>query len=246
MGLFDLFKRRKTKVPKNIDSIVVLALDELNVTYKLLGENCYIANIERSCGLFRPSIACSSIHKYLNVVVPFIFPVPKNATKAIANELNRLNNFSENVKVIIEENNGATTYHFNGPLTWDQGLSLVKTKDEYSIFAFTDCEFEKTPSTYEIKDLMIHTIDVMDNENFRSLVCAIMGYATYDELEKAMISNAQIKGNEANISMADGYCTLQDKSDGVTSPRYYGRLLMLAIYIIENRISQERAQQLLN
>lgn len=32
MGLFDLFKRRKTKVPKNIDSIVVLALDELNVT----------------------------------------------------------------------------------------------------------------------------------------------------------------------------------------------------------------------
>ena len=37
MGLFDLFKRRKTKVPKNIDSIGVLALDELNVTYKLLG-----------------------------------------------------------------------------------------------------------------------------------------------------------------------------------------------------------------
>ena len=93
---------------------------------------------------------------------------------------------------------------------------------------------------------MIHTIDVMDNENFRSLVCAIMGYAIYDELEKAMISNAQIKGNEANISMADSYCTLQDKSDGVTSPRYYGRLLMLAIHIIENWISQERAQQLLN
>lgn len=61
-----------------------------------------------------------------------------------------------------------------------------------------------------------------------------------------MISNAQIKGNEANISMADGYCTLQDKSDNVTSPRYYGRLLLLAIHIIENRISQERAQQFLN
>ena len=61
-----------------------------------------------------------------------------------------------------------------------------------------------------------------------------------------MISNAQISGNEANISMVDVYCTLQDKSDGVTSPRYYGRLLMLAIHIIENSISQERAQQLLN
>ena len=93
---------------------------------------------------------------------------------------------------------------------------------------------------------MIHTIDVMDNENLRSLVCTIMGYATYDELEKAMISNAQVEGNQANIQMQDGYCTLQDKSDGVTSPRYHGRLLMLAIHIIKNRISQERAQQLLN
>lgn len=174
MGLFDLFKRRKTKVPKNIDSIVVLALDELNVTYKLLGENCYIANIERSCGLFRPSIACSSIHKYLNVVVPFIFPVPKNATKAIANELNRLNNFSENVKVIIEENNGATTYHFNGPLTWDQGLSLVKTKDEYSIFASTYCEFETIPTSEEIRRIITQTIDLMDNENFRSSIYTIL------------------------------------------------------------------------
>ena len=36
------------------------------------------------------------------------------------------------------------------------------------------------------------------------------------------------------------------QSDGVTSPRYYGRLLILAIHIIENRISQERAQQFLN
>lgn len=93
---------------------------------------------------------------------------------------------------------------------------------------------------------MIHTIDVMDNENFRSLVCAIMGYATYDELGKAIISNAQIKGNEANISMADGYCVLQDKSNGITSPRYAGRLLMFSTHIIEQRISQERAKQLLD
>ena len=155
----------------------------------------------------------------LFIYTPFPVPVPKHIVGLIPHELNRLNENNQYKSEITIQGNG----------------------DEYSIFAFTDCKFEKTPSTDEIEDLMIHTIDVMDNENFRSLVCAIMGYATYDELEKAMISNAQIKGNKANISMADGYCTLQDKSDGVTSPRYYGRLLMLAIHIIENRIPQERA-----
>ncbi len=40
-------------------------------------------------------------------------------------------------------------------------------------------------------------------------------------------------------------CQLNDKSDGVTSPRYAGRLLMYSIHIIESNISKERAQQLL-
>lgn len=151
-------------------------------------------------------------------------PVPKHIAGLIPHELNRLNENNQYKSEITIQGNG----------------------DEYSIFAFTVCEFEDMPSTDEIKDLMIHTIDVMDNENFRSLVCAIMGYATYDELGKAIISNAQIKGNEANISMADGYCVLQDKSNGITSPRYAGRLLMFSTHIIEQRISQERAKQLLD
>ena len=40
-------------------------------------------------------------------------------------------------------------------------------------------------------------------------------------------------------------CQLNDKSDGVTSPRYVGRLLMYSIHIIESNLSKERAQQLL-
>ena len=92
---------------------------------------------------------------------------------------------------------------------------------------------------------MIHTIDLMDNENFRSLMCAIMGYATYDELEKVMLESAHVERNEAEIQMTDGYYLLNDKSVGVSSPRYAGRLLMFSIHIIESRISEERAQQLL-
>lgn len=226
MGLFDRFRKKsQLEVRTNVTDIVQQMFDEDGISPQCPNKNVFLTVIDGVHCSFKTILKCDEENpNKLFIYAPFPVPVPKHIVSLIPHELNRLN-----------ENN-----------QYKSEITIQENGDEYSIFAFTDCEFEKTPSTDEIKDLMIHTIDVMDNENFRSLVCAIMGYATYDELEKAMISNAQIKGNEANISMVDGYCTLQDKSDGVTSPRYYGRLLMLAIHIIENRISQERAQQLLN
>ena len=201
--------------------IVQQMFDEAGITPQCPDKNVFLTVIDGVHCTFKTILKCDEENpNKLFIYAPFPVPVPKHIAGLIPHELNRLN-----------ENN-----------LYKSEITIQENGDVYSIFSFTDCEFENTPSTDEIKDLMIHTIDVMDNENFRSLVCAIMGYATYDELEKTMISNAQINGNEANISMADGYCTL----DGVTSPRYYGRLLMLAIHIIENRITQERAQQLLN
>ena len=226
MRLFDRFRKKlQLEVRTNVTDIVQQMSDEAGFTPQRPDKNVFLTVIDGVHCTFKTILKCDEENpNKLFIYAPFPVPVPKHIAGLIPHELNRLN-----------ENN-----------LYKSEITIQENGDEYSIFSFTDCEFENTPSTDEIKDLMIHTIDVMDNENFRSLVCAIMGYATYDELEKAMISNAQIKGNEANISMADGYCTLQDKSDGVTSPRYYGRLLMLAIHIIENRISQERAQQLLN
>lgn len=226
MGLFDRFRKKlQLEVRTNVTDIVQLMFDEAGITPQRPDKNVFLTVIDGVHCSFKTILKCDEENpNKLFIYAPFPVPVPKHIAGLIPHELNRLNENNQYKSEITIQGNG----------------------DEYSIFAFTDCEFEKTPSTDEIKDLMIHTIDVMDNENFRSLVCAIMGYATYDELEKAMISNAQINGNEANISMADGYFTLQDKSDGVTSPRYYGRLLMLSIHIIENRISQERSQQLLN
>lgn len=206
-------------------SIVQQMLDEAGITPQCPDKNVFLTVIDGVHCSFKTILKCDEENpNKLFIYAPFPIPVPKYIAGLIPHELNRLN-----------ENN-----------QYKSEITIQENEDEYSIFAFTDCEFEKTPSSDEIKDLMIHTIDVMDNENFRSLVCAIMGYATYDELEKAMISNAQIEGGQANIQMQDGYCALQDKSDSVTSPRYYGRLLILAIHIIENRISQERAQQFLN
>lgn len=228
MGLFDILKRQKQTQSKElfaVEPIVKQMFDEAGITPQCLDKNVFLTVIDGVHCSFKTILKCDEKNpNKLFIYAPFPVPVPKHIAGLIPHELNRLNeNNKYKSKITIQENG-----------------------DEYSIFAFTDCAFEKAPSTDEIKDLMIHTIDVMDNENFRSLVCAIMGYATYDELEKAMISNAQIKGNEANISMADGYRVLQDKSNGVTSPRYAGRLLMFSTHIIEQIISQERAKQLLD
>ena len=226
MGIIDIFRNIQHKKSEyKVAAIVKQMFDENGITPQRLDKNVFLTVIDGVHCSFKTILKCDEENpNKLFIYAPFPVSVPKHIVSLIPHELNRLN-----------ENN-----------QYKSEITIQENGDEYSIFAFTDCAFEKTPSIDEIRDLMIHTIDVMDNENFRSLVCAIMGYATYDELEKAMISNAQIKGNEANISMVDGYCTLQDKSDGVTSPRYYGRMLMLAIHIIENRISQERAQQFLN
>lgn len=228
MVLFDILKRQKQTQSKElfaVEPIVKQMFDEAGITPQCLDKNVFLTVIDGVHCSFKTILKCDEKNpNKLFIYAPFPVPVPKHIAGLIPHELNCLNeNNKYKSKITIQENG-----------------------DEYSIFAFTDCAFEKAPSTDEIKDLMIHTIDVMDNENFRSLVCAIMGYATYDELEKAMISNAQIKGNEANISMADGYRVLQDKSNGVTSPRYAGRLLMFSTHIIEQIISQERAKQLLD
>lgn len=228
MGLFDILKRQKQTQSKElfaVEPIVKQMFDEAGITPQCLDKNVFLTVIDGVHCRFKTILKCDEKNpNKLFIYAPFPVPVPKHIAGLIPHELNRLN-----------ENN-----------KYKSEITIQENGDEYSIFAFTDCAFEKAPSTDEIKDLMIHTIDVMDNENFRSLVCAIMGYATYDELEKAMISNAQIKGNEANISMAGGYRVLQDKSNGVTSPRYAGRLLMFSTHIIEQIISQERAKQLLD
>lgn len=226
MGIIDIFRNIQHKKSEyKVAAIVKQMFDEAGISPQCPDKNVFLTVIDGVHCSFRTILKCDEENpNKLFIYAPFPIPVPKHIAGLIPHELNRLNESNQYKSEITIQENG----------------------DEYSIFAFTDCAFEKAPSTDEIKDLMIHTIDVMDNENFRSLVCAIMGYATYDELEKAMISNAQIKGNEANISMADGYRVLQDKSNGVTSPRYAGRLLMFSTHIIEQIISQERAKQLLD
>lgn len=228
MGLFDIFKRQKQTQSKELFAVAPIVkqmFDKAGITPQCPDKNVFLTVIDGVHCSFKTILKCDEVNPHkLFIYAPFPVPVPKHIAGLMPHELNRLNeNNKYKSKITIQENGG-----------------------EYSIFAFTDCEFEKAPSTDEVQALMIHTIDIMDNENFRALICSIMGYATYDELEKAMISNAQVDGSQVNIQMQDGYCVLQDKSNGVTSPRYAGRLLIFSTHIIEQRISQARAKQLLD
>lgn len=224
MGIFDIFKRQHNK-SFSVAPIVQQMFNKAGITPQCPDKNVFLTVIDGVHCSFKTILKCNEEYpNKLFIYSPFPVPVPKHLAEVIPHELKRLNeNKRYKSEIAIQENNG-----------------------EYSIFAFTDCEFEKTPTTDEVKELMIHTIDLMDNANFRSLICAIMGYATYDELEKAMKSNAQVEGNNVEIQMTDSYYALHDKSAGVTSPRYYGRLLVFSTHIIENKMSQERARQLLN
>ena len=228
MGLFDILKRQKQTQSKElfaVEPIVKQMFDEAGITPQCPDKNVFLAVVDGVHCSFKTILKCDEEKpNKLFIYAPFPLPVPKHIAGLIPHELNRLNeNNKYKSEITIQENGG-----------------------EYSIFAFTDYEFEKEPTTDEVQVLMIHTIDIMDDENFRSLICTIMGYATYEELEKTMINNVRVDGSQANIQMQDGYCDLRDKSNGVTSPRYAGRLLMLSIHIIEQRISQARAQQLLD
>lgn len=218
------FFRRQSNSPIDVTQIVQQMFDEAGITPQCPDKGVFMTVIDGVHCNFNTILKCDANRSdRLFIYSPFPVPVPRHVVGLVSHELNRLN---ENKQYTSE-------------------ITIQEKKGEYSIFSFTDHTFDAVPSTSEVRNLMIHTIDLMDNENFRSLMCAIMGYATYDELEKVMLENARIERSEAEIQMTDGYCLLNDKADGVTSPRYAGRLLMYSIHIIESRISEERAQQLL-
>ncbi len=159
----------------------------------------------------------------LTVFTPFQIPVPAHVAHAVRYEVERLNAIFPTANIIFQEDE-------NGG---------------YKLNAITNKEFTLKPTTNEIKTLMLHNIDIIDNANFRSLASAIFGFASYEEVEKMMLAHAtRGEGNNVSIAMTDGYTPLGEKSN-ITSPRYGGRLLMFATHILEEKKSKGYASELL-
>lgn len=218
MKLFNNLKHKSRAV--DIASIVKQMFDEMGVKPECPEENVFLTSIDGAYCSFITMLTCTDDNRLI-IFVRFPIPVPEHVTAVISLELVRLN---------------TNNRHKSG--------TIVQEND--NLFAVNEFKFDRVPTTGEIKNLILSTIDLINDDNFRSLICAIMGFETYDELKKTMTSNATVNGDEARIQMQDGYLALNGRSAGISSSRYAGRLLMLSIDIIEKRISQETARRLLD
>lgn len=220
MGLFDCFRSKSSK-GYDLASIVQQMFDESGITPHREG-NIFMTEVDGTNCTFQVILRCDEKKRnHLFIYAPFILPVPAHVANSVKLEIERFN-----VRNI------------------DATLALREDKQGYSLFAYTECIFQQAPTTAEIKKNMIYTIDAMDNDKFRSLACATMGYATYDELKNEMKDNATADGSELTISMTDGYTPLL-KQCNLSSPRLGGRILTLATHIIEERKGNEFVTQLL-
>lgn len=194
------------------------------VGYEQPKPNTFVTEIGGTNCNFKTVLSCNDDNRNkIFIYATFPITVPKYYVGMVQNELLRINNEK----------------------TYKSELTIQKVGDENTILAFTDYEFDHTPTSNEIKDLMIHTIDIMDNNNFRSIACSIFGFPTYDELEKMMLNNSHQQGNNLNISFKDGYSALHNGARDTTATRYAGRLHALALHIIKTKVSAEIAEQML-
>ena len=211
-GFLKRCSRKSSNEAFDVAPIVQQMFDEAGIRPQCPDKNVFLTVIDGVHCSFNTVLRCDEEEsRKLFVYAQFPIPVLKHVANLVVYEIERLNKSAGTARIALQE--GA---------------------DGYSIFAYTDHAFDRKPALADIKNLMIHTIDVIDNANFRSIACAIMGYAAYSELEKAMLNNAAVSGNNATIRMQDGYCELNDKVSGISSVRYTGRLIKFSTHIMES------------
>lgn len=177
---------------------------------------------------FQAVLKCDKDDKQkLCIGVPFPIAIPRQLANVVMLELSRLN---DSVKKTDSE--------------YIPQIIVNEEKEQAcSIMAYTYCDFSKEPTTKDIKDLMVHTVDLVDAGNFRSLACSIFGYTSYDEVEKNMFNSSKRSGNDVYMQLQDGYALLLKNIGKMTSFRYAGRLLVLSISFIESGVTDLRTKE---
>lgn len=228
MNLLNFFKR---KARFEVASIVQQMFDEAGISPIREGD-MFMTIIDGTDTSFTTVLKCDGEKtNELLIYTPFVIPVPTHIKNVVDLELNRINSLSNSTsKVLMKESD-------NGG---------------FEIFAITQCEFDEAPTAAEIKDLMIHNVDILDNSNFKSLACTIFGYATYNEVESVMMnnaskaetSNATTAGTHMEFKFEDGYISLNNNASDISSPRYHGRLLVLCAHIDKRPEPQNKVMAL--
>ena len=186
--------------------------------------NKFATVVEGKHCVFNVALTCIEGNSLL-VYVPFPIPVDANVAFAANYEVKRIG--KEAAGVLPE----AQVY-------------LSEKEDGYNIIVATVKEFEELSdnTSDEIRNLMIRSVDILDDKNFESLAAAIFGYESYEEAKMNMHAKST-GGNNVSIKLKDGYRQNLDDAPNLSDSRFAGRLMACAMNIIAKKGNDEISEQ---
>ncbi len=212
MSIFDLFRKKQSAETFDIADVVQQMFDNAGIKPHRQN-NMFITEIDGVHCTFKTVLSCNK--NELTIYAPFDIPVPKHVAAAVNLEVNRLNSESQTAKLFLNED-----------------------KDGYKIAAITNMKFDTAPNPSEVQRLMIHNIDLMDNEKFGSLASAIMGYTSYNDIKRLILKNkiaSKNNGNTISMSLSDGYAAILEQCADLNYSQASGRLIMLSQMILNSK-----------
>ncbi len=235
MGIFNLFKGKKQEndepnagsrgdVEKKMSLAECVELMFRNAGIRPhIDGNQYLAEVQARHCVFTPVLVAEG--NKLIIMVRFPAPVPEQFAYSVNYEVKRIDGMYRDAEVSLTQNEDG----------------------EFSIYSMIIKEYDSVSAgtADEIKSLMLHAVDVIDEDNFRSLLCSLIGHRNYSELEARMIEGNTAGGGEVRAQIPGGYAPLLKESGDISCPRFLGRLLVYATDIIEKKISKDVASDLL-
>jgi hypothetical protein len=225
MGKFDFFKHKcgYTRKGLTLEDCIVNMFSSSGISPNREG-NKFATEVEGKHCVFNVALTCIEGNSLL-VYVSFPIPVDANVAFAANYEVKRIG--KEAAGVLPE----AQVY-------------LSEKEDGYNIIVATVKEFEELSdnTSDEIRNIMIHSVGILDDKNFASLAASIFGYKTYEDAKMNMQAKST-GGNNVSIQLKDGYHELLNKTPNLSNSRYGGRLMAYAIHIINKNDDNEVAER---
>ena len=225
MGLFNFFKNKGKGTQKGLtlEECIVKMFSLSGISPNREG-NKFATEVEGKHCVFNVALTSMEGNSLL-VYVPFLIPVDVNVAFAANYEVKRIG--KEAAGVLPE----AQVY-------------LSEKEDGYNIIVTTVKEFEELSdnTSDEIRNLMIRSVDILDDKNFESLAAAIFGYESYEEVKMNMHAKST-GGNNVSIKLKDGYNEVLGDAPNLSNSRFAGRLMACAMNIIAKKGNDEISEQ---
>lgn len=187
MGLFDFFKHigNDTQKKLTLEECIVKMFSSAGIVPNQEG-NKFATVVEGKHCVFNVALTNMGGNRLL-VYVPFPIPVDANVAFAANYEVKRISKCS--------------TDRFPGT-----NIYLTEKDEGYKIAVATIKNFEELSdnTSDEIRNLMIRSVDILDDKNFESLAAAIFGYESYEEAKMNMHAKST-GGNNVSTKLKDGY-----------------------------------------